>query len=450
MTKTHLQPEIISTKDLLQKRRIQLPVYQRPYKWQNKQVNQLIDDILIHQKKSAYRLGTIVFHKENQDLNIVDGQQRSITLLLIAMAICANQDALHDEMQKSKLRPIQSEWFKNLKFKNAISLQNIQSNYRLIQRRVSDFSAETVAFFYDKCQLVEVVLEDISEAFQFFDSQNARGRDLAPHDLLKAFHLREMASSSTESQRIETVKEWEQLDSTKLQNVFANYLYRIRNWTRGESARKFTKDDVHLFKGINPYGGNNFPYAKLHKMGHFYVDEYNQQIARNIDLQKMEYPFQLDQVLINGKRFFEMTSYYSQRIEEFIELEKSIHTKHAVFKALNDYPGQNRTGDQYVRNLFDCALLHYYDKFGAVELERAVEIIFIWAYTLRLKRQNVQLASADNYALESPFIFRKLKEAQSPNEILSLKIDPFVGETPSTKTERIIDLFKKLNYYHEQ
>jgi hypothetical protein len=28
-------------------------------------------------------------------------------------------------------------------------------------------------------------LTDVSEAFQFFDSQNARGRDLESHDLLK-------------------------------------------------------------------------------------------------------------------------------------------------------------------------------------------------------------------------------------------------------------------------
>lgn len=40
--------------------------------------------------------------------------------------------------------------------------------------------------------------KDISEAFQFFDSQNARGKALYPHDLLKAYHLREMAGVSEE------------------------------------------------------------------------------------------------------------------------------------------------------------------------------------------------------------------------------------------------------------
>ena len=34
--------------------------------------------------------------------------------------------------------------------------------------------------------------DDVDEAFRVFDSQNYRGKALAPHDLLKAHHLREM------------------------------------------------------------------------------------------------------------------------------------------------------------------------------------------------------------------------------------------------------------------
>jgi len=55
--------------------------------------NQLIDDIIFHNDKSAYRLGTLVIHIENGEneiLNIVDGQQRTLTLTLIAYAIIQN------------------------------------------------------------------------------------------------------------------------------------------------------------------------------------------------------------------------------------------------------------------------------------------------------------------------------------------------------------------------
>ena len=253
MQEAILQPQIISVAQLLKKPALQIPPYQRPYKWQNRQVNQLLDDLFLHKKKSAYRLGTLVFHQDSKArLNIVDGQQRTLTLLLIALAIFSNEGPLSEVLTKAKIKPITSNWFQDLKFSSSTSQKNLQANYRLIKRRVAEFDPELVRFFYEKCQLVEVVLSDITEAFQFFDSQNSRGRDLAPHDLLKAFHLREMEDTSNEKERGITVKNWEKQDSQHLQAVFSQYLYRIRNWSRGQSARFFTKDDVHLFKGLSP------------------------------------------------------------------------------------------------------------------------------------------------------------------------------------------------------
>ena len=78
---------------------LRIPPYQRPYKWTVNNVNQLIDDIkdflkdFKEKKQETYRLGTLVLHKvqeKEQDsnqvkevLNIVDGQQRIITLALM-------------------------------------------------------------------------------------------------------------------------------------------------------------------------------------------------------------------------------------------------------------------------------------------------------------------------------------------------------------------------------
>ena len=71
-----------------------VPEYQRPYKWTLKNVSQLIDDILRFKDKKAYRLGTIVLHKDKKDnkdrYNIVDGQQRITTIILLLKAIQKN------------------------------------------------------------------------------------------------------------------------------------------------------------------------------------------------------------------------------------------------------------------------------------------------------------------------------------------------------------------------
>jgi hypothetical protein len=449
MISNQLQPQIINPQDLFKKDGLTIPEYQRPYKWTSKNVNQLIDDIVHHQTKSAYRLGTIVFYRDEETrLNVVDGQQRTITLLLIALAIQSNQGRLKEEMLKAKIKPVASKWFKSLTFKNIISLNNIRDNYREIARRVEDFDVSTVLFFYEKCELVEVILQDISEAFQFFDSQNARGKDLEPHDLLKAFHLREMAEVSTEQERIQSVANWENLNTDQLKIVFANFLYRIRNWSKGYPARNFTKDDADLFKGVSPRIKEPFPFADLYRIGHFYVEGYNQDFNRNIDRNKLKYPFQIDQVIINGKRFFEMTDHYMEVLNNIKAIENLSKEAKKIYRTLETYEGRNRTGDKYVRNLFDCCLIYYWDKFGSVEMDRAVEKFFIWAYSLRLSMQNVQLASIDNYALEAPYMFKTIKEALHPSEVLNIKL-PSLSQTASTKTSKIAKIFKDLRYLHD-
>ena len=87
-----LESEILSVCELLAKPNLTIPSYQRPYKWTHRHINQLFQDIEINKDKSAYRLGTIVFHEEIKPdaeylLNIVDGQQRTLTLVLIIRAI---------------------------------------------------------------------------------------------------------------------------------------------------------------------------------------------------------------------------------------------------------------------------------------------------------------------------------------------------------------------------
>lgn len=442
-----LPVQIIKVADLLKKSGLTIPEYQRPYKWSLKNVNQLIDDIVLHRDKSAYRLGTIVFHREGGQLNIVDGQQRTITLLLIALAICNNRNRLQAELSRSKVDPIGSAWFSGLRFSNRISVRNIQSNYREIYRRVDDFDVDTVLFLYNKCQFVEVILEDVSEAFQFFDSQNARGKDLEPHDLLKAYHLREMAKISTEQERLKSVETWESLNTEELKQVFATYLYRIRNWSKGFSARRFDKNEVHVFKGISPSVEEPFPFADLYRIGHFYIDGYNQDYHRRIDRKLMDYPFQIDQVLINGKRFFEMINHYISKLDFEKHLNGVSMQSKDILEVLNTYDARKRTGDQYVRSLFDCALLYYIDKFGMVEIDRAIEKIFIWAYSLRLTLQNVQLASMDNYALEAPFVFKTIENSIHPKQFLSLPLT-VIEKVRSSNTKEIEAIFNRLNYLH--
>lgn len=440
------EPEIINVRSLLQNRDIAIPDYQRPYKWTEKNVNQLIDDIAANVHKSSYRIGTLVIHvDENGKYNIVDGQQRTITMVLIALALL-NEGKLKESINHETREHDFTPKFE-LRFINDISKKNIQDNYRTILRRINEFDEKTIWFFYEKCQMVQVILQNITEAFQFFDSQNARGKDLEPHDLLKAFHLREMSSVSEEEQT-KIIRIWEGFDTKELADLFSKYLFRIRNWSKDKPARYFTKDDIDTFKGISPDVKENYPFACIFRIAHFYTDDYNQSVYSRINQHKLEFPFQIDQTIINGKRFFEMITHYKQLIFE-------IENRHdnEVFKLIRDYEGCNRVGDRYIRSLFYTGLTYYVDKFGYTDdFEKAVNKIFVWAYTLRLKLQNVGTNSVDNYALHkwnsyaSVQIFKTIREATSPLEVLNMRLEVLTEEGKSTKTAKIKQQFKKLKY----
>src|SRR5690606_3340399 len=214
----------------------------------------------------------------------------------------------------------------------------------------------------------------------------ARGRDLEPHDLLKAFHLRELTESITEKEKIALIEQWEQLaeKGDSLKSLFAQLLFRVRNWAKADSARFFTKDDVDIIKGISPDSEARFPFAEMFKISHFFVEDYNSNYHRKIDKQKVAYPFQLDQVIINGKRFFEFVNHYWNVKEEMYICLKQDDKAKEIIEVIDNYSQRYRTGDKYTRNLFDCALLFYWDKFGKNEIGRVAEKLFVWAYKRRL------------------------------------------------------------------
>ena len=81
-----LNMTILLAKGLLTLADIAIPGYQRPYKWTVINIGELFAGIDSHLDKSAYRLGSVVFHHTESDeenkLDIIDGQQRTLTLIM--------------------------------------------------------------------------------------------------------------------------------------------------------------------------------------------------------------------------------------------------------------------------------------------------------------------------------------------------------------------------------
>lgn len=442
----------IKVHELLNFSQLRIPNYQRPYQWTLKNVNQLIDDILHFKDKSAYRLGTIVCHRNvdessNEEvLDIVDGQQRTVTLTLIALALSESPKFKDFSKPYSGSLSI----LEQLEFQEQISRENIAINYKEIQRRIIDFDLKTIEFFFNNCEVITITISSISEAFQFFDSQNARGKDLDPHDLLKAYHLREIDSDVDDDKVKAIVADWEEQSSRNLSQLFSQKLYRIRNWSKGNSAKYFSKEDIDEFKGIRLGSPTPMPFEIVHRIVHEYITDTNSTLEKVYGKGLPNYPFQIDQTLINGIHFFELAAYY-------IELSKSISATSLtqklekesfafkIMSTLDSYKGHYRTGDKYTRSLFDNTLLYYIDRFGHFELERAIEKIFVWAYAVRFEKSSVRLSSVDNHAISNTNMFKVIRDAMHPSAVLNIKV-PVVGESKDQKLEPLNILLSEMQY----
>ena len=417
--------------ELLSETRLSIPEYQRPYKWTTANVASLFEDLMIQSDKPAYRLGSIVLHQpkdKDHQLNIVDGQQRTLTLMLTVLALYNHYRALNETEEVKQVLKVLGELPKTIdqfctsqKFSNHYSQFNLRNNYQEIVRIIKrgNFTFKHVDFLLNHCEVVIFILDEIQEAFQFFDSQNSRGKDLYPHDLLKAFHLREF-DTHDEDVKAYTVAHWESLDDNDLAKLLSMHLYRIRCWSRGKPAQNFTKNDVDEFKGITISDEIIPPYAKSMMITHHYVDGYNASLHRKIKGESLQYPFRIDQTIINGKRFFEMVSHYDMLIKDYKSSikqktnngtarlfnsplnERSAH----IITTLNSYKNRTRDGDEYTRNLFDNTVIYYIDKFGTKDLPQAIERIFVWVYRARLINYAVKLATIDNHAKDKGLLLR--------------------------------------------
>ena len=451
---------------------LDIPSYQRPYKWTTKNVNQLIDDIDESMKagKELYRVGTLILHKHVKDekvvYDIVDGQQRTITFVLLLNYFGEKVPFLQREITY-----------------NSYSIQNVSNNSRTIKRRrdnlEEDEREELKKYIECNCELIVVVTDDLTEAFQFFDSQNARGKELYPHDLLKAYHLREM-SQMDEQETEKIVKTWEELDQKSLSNLFKEYLYRLKRWVQGNRAEELTEHNIDIFKGIS--AKDNYPYAQYYKGAFSYADDFNHSHMSFVTgLQKLR-PFQLNAPIIAGKPFFEYTKYYFDILDDIQNNEKyegCFIKDNEIIKTLDLPKYKNGTGNRITRLMFDTAILLYIDRFcsenvsksDTEQLNRFVIYAFIWAYSMRAQYYNVGWLVAQNYILKTGNVdvvnsynmYKVINESDSPGTLFS-RLSEITYSLPTDRikanrencdeiekkvAQNYLYYFKKYNFWEE-
>lgn len=271
-------------RNLLSGAQYSIDYYQRDYKWETKQVNELIDDLTgrflqsyraDHARKeianyAAYFLGSVILSRKDSSVYIVDGQQRLTTVTLLLIYLRNLQIETHEIQDPSLESLIQSSQYGQSNFNIHITDRDpiIRSLYEQTQilelqdesplRSIIDRYEDIADRFPDECkgaalpyfidwliervQVVEISAYSDDDAYTIFETMNDRGLSLKPADMLKGYIL---SNIRDKEQRKDADLSWRHhVPSATLQTRDTENDF-FRTWFRGKlgSSVGTTADD---------------------------------------------------------------------------------------------------------------------------------------------------------------------------------------------------------------
>lgn len=260
-----------------------IPDYQRPYSWEEEECTKLWDDIFsfafpdndcnsFNPKGDAYFLGSlVVFRNANEQLEVIDGQQRLITLTLLLRAFYEaygndmTDEASHYakwEISKclwhipsingkpdiSKLKITsevvsKDEWdefiriMKDGKADKVSKEGKYSQNYRLFQKKIKEFQEKYPNYFkfmperiLANCCILPIETDGQNTALRIFSTMNDRGRPLSDSDIFKAKLYK---AYSDHQQKDIFIQQWREFEETcgercGVDDIFMRYMHYLR------------------------------------------------------------------------------------------------------------------------------------------------------------------------------------------------------------------------------
>lgn len=298
-----------------------IPAYQRPYSWEsigksdaNDQINNMWDDFydfyLKNNEEQEYFFGSIVVYKEKEGFQVVDGQQRLTSLLLLFAAMkcflieCEKivepenekplvdfiQDAIRtiddtlynkeslslNSILKVKIQRVGSQNFDkflndSVSCKDKTTINQIEDKNRIIGERYfnnRDFFVEQLkkifleneqltlekakafdqfwAFLRTRISIVFIQTTNFETAYNIFEVLNNRGLPLTNLDLFKNFFLNELGKGAEEK--------WDYLE--KSYHLSSDFLGRFIESKNGSQLRKSAFNEIKSYYGNLRVVGN--------------------------------------------------------------------------------------------------------------------------------------------------------------------------------------------------
>ena len=197
MVETHIS---LSVNRLLNEETYAIPLYQRNFSWTYDEIEQLLNDVAdaFKEKRDNYYIGTLVVNEENGIFKIIDGQQRTTALNLIALVLKNEFDC--DRLEAVRLtfpaRRKSNENIQKLFTKQKISEDDeneLTRGYRHAKDALKKVLGERqlepqpfVDYLFNKVIIFRSILPKDLDLNLYFERFNSRGEQLEAHEILKA------------------------------------------------------------------------------------------------------------------------------------------------------------------------------------------------------------------------------------------------------------------------
>ena len=197
MVETHLS---LSVNRLLNEDTYAIPLYQRNFAWTYDEIEQLLNDVAdaFQENRDNYYIGTLVVNREKDLFKIIDGQQRTTALNLIALAL--KHEFGFDRLKAVNLtfpaRKKSNENIQKLFTKQKISEDDeneLTRGYRRAKDALENVLGERqldtqsfVDYLFNKVIIFRSILPKDLDLNLYFERFNSRGEQLEAHEILKA------------------------------------------------------------------------------------------------------------------------------------------------------------------------------------------------------------------------------------------------------------------------
>ena len=316
-----------------------IPDYQRPYAWGEKECQTLWDDLFLFafpdndcdqfdSVTDEYFLGPIVTFKKAGKKEIIDGQQRLTTLMLLLRAFydkygsmrndkavktsklieqCIWKTDEFDEPDKSALKIDSEVATDNEKdqFLNILKIgivkddwkSNYANNYRFFQQKIAEFLntyPDWFSFFpmriMKNCILLPIEAESQDTALRIFSTLNDRGKPLSDADIFKAQFYKYFSAKGEKDSFIANWKDLEVLcdsifhpiSGTPMDELFTRYMYYER---AKQGVKSSTTEALRTFYEKKSYAllKKDETFENLIDLAYFWNDVQNQSVERFSD-----------------------------------------------------------------------------------------------------------------------------------------------------------------------